>query len=82
MMEEREAEEEFTEEKKDRRKSKNTIVDPETGIISGQREIRKIGNSFYLNVPQEFMDQHNLKEGDRLSFGANHILKYMPIQEK
>jgi len=65
-----------------KRRSKNTIIDKETGIISGQREIRKMGNSYYINIPREFLDKHGLGEGDQLTFGANHLLKYMPQAEK
>ena len=73
---------EKAEEEKKKRKSKNIIIDKETGVISGQREIRKIGNSFYINIPREFLEQHGLKEGDPMTFGANHLLKYMPQAEK
>jgi len=68
-------------EKKSRR-SKNTIIDKETGVMSGQRVLRKIGDTFYINVPKEFLEQHSLKEGDILPFAANHLLKYIPMQEK
>lgn len=67
---------------KKKRRSKNTIVDKKTGIISGQRVVRKIGDTYYINVPKEFLDQHGLKEGDILPFAANHLLKYIPMQEK
>lgn len=69
-------------EEKKRRKSKNVIIDKESGIISGQREIRKMGNSYYINIPHEFLERHGLKEGDPMTFGANHLLKYMPQAEK
>lgn len=67
---------------KKRRRSKNTIIDRETGIMSGQRVVRKIGDTFYINIPKEFLEQHSLKEGDILPFAANHLLKYIPMQEK
>lgn len=67
-------------EKKSRR-SKNTIIDKETGVMSGQRVVRKIGDTFYINIPKEFLEQHSLKEGDILPFAANHLLKYIPMQE-
>lgn len=66
---------------KKRRRSKNTIIDKETGVMSGQRIVRKIGDTFYINIPKEFLEQHSLKEGDILPFAANHLLKYIPMQE-
>ena len=66
----------------EKRRSKNIIIHKRTGAISGLRKLRKFGDSYYLNVPKEFIEQHGLKAGDPLSLGANHILKYMPVQEK
>jgi len=79
-MEDKEKAEEGGEKK--HRKSKNVIIDKESGVISGQREIRKMGNSYYINIPREFLERHGLKEGDPMTFGANHLLKYMPQAEK
>lgn len=70
------------EKEKKTRRSKNTTIDEKTGIMSGQRVVRKIGDTFYINIPKEFLEQHGLKEGDILPFAANHLLKYIPMQEK
>lgn len=68
-------------EEKKTRQSKKTIIDKETGIISGQRPVVKVGDSFYINIPKEFMESHHLKKGSTLTLAANSILKYIPSEE-
>ena len=67
---------------KNERKSKNTIIDKETGVMSGQRKIRKIGDTHYINIPKEFLQRHGIKEGDVLPFAAGYLLEFIPMQEK
>ena len=64
------------------RQSKNTIIDKRTGIMSGQRAIRKIGDSHYINIPKEFLHRHGIKEGDILPFGGGYLLEYIPMRER
>lgn len=49
--------------------------------ITQNRRIRKIGSSYYLNLPPEFVAQNNIQPGDRVPVVANHILKVIPMSE-
>ncbi|MDI7258899.1 MAG: AbrB/MazE/SpoVT family DNA-binding domain-containing protein, partial [Thermodesulfobacteriota bacterium] len=51
------------------------------GIISEPRRTTRIGSSYYISLPKEFLEAHDIKEGDWLPVAANHILKVIPMAE-
>ena len=66
---------------KKRKRSKLTIYDEKSGVLVGERQLRKIGNGYYLHVPHEFMEAHGLKGDEMLPFIAKYTLKYIPIKK-
>jgi len=52
-----------------------------SGIITENRRLLKIGNSWYLNVPPEFVERNNLKNGDMVPVICNRNLKALPDWE-
>jgi len=66
-------------EEKRKRRSKKTVVEGE--VISGVRKVRKIGYSYYVTLPKEFLEKHGLKEGDTLTFIGKEALKFMPVKD-
>jgi len=46
------------------------------------RAVLKLGSSYYISIPPEFMRLHNLKKGDRLPVLAGKILKVVPMNEE
>jgi antitoxin component of MazEF toxin-antitoxin module len=51
-------------------------------LIVEKRKIYKFGGSFGILLPKEFVQAHNLKEGDEIPVLANHILKIVPMSEE
>jgi antitoxin component of MazEF toxin-antitoxin module len=51
-------------------------------LIVEKRKIYKFGGSFGILLPKEFIEAHNLKEGDEVPVLANHILKIVPMSEE
>lgn len=49
--------------------------------IALTRKIVKHGKSYYLAIPPEFMEKHQLKKGDVVPMVANSILKIVPVKE-
>lgn len=52
-----------------------------TTIRAEIRKMRKVGESFYLSLPPEFVKEHNLKPGDALPVAYNGVLIVTPIPE-
>jgi len=50
--------------------------------IAGVRRIIKMGGSYYVALPKEFLERHGLKEGDELPYVGNHVLKFVPVVEE
>jgi len=50
-------------------------------IVAEPRQVIKIGHSYYISLPPEFMKAHGIKQGDWLPTAANHILKVIPMPE-
>lgn len=50
--------------------------------ITENRRVLKIGNSYYLNLPAEFVKAHGIKPGTKVPITANHLLKVVPESEK
>lgn len=46
--------------------------------ITENRRVIKIGNSFYLNLPPEFVNRNNIEPGDKVPVTCNHLLKVIP----
>lgn len=46
------------------------------------RSVLKVGKSFYIALPREFVALHGIKKGDRLPVLANHIVKVVPMKEQ
>ena len=51
------------------------------GIVAEPRQVIKIGRSYYISLPPEFVKAHNIKAGDWLPTAADHILKVIPMAE-
>ena len=66
----------MTKERKKRR-SKNLVIDNETGEFSGLRRIIDVGGAYYVGVPREFVEKHCLKENGVFIVG-NGIMKVIP----
>ena len=60
-----------------KRRSKNTVIDDKTGEFSGLRKIVNIGGAYYVGVPREFVEKHNLKDSGVFIVG-NGIMKVIP----
>lgn len=50
--------------------------------MAGTRKVFRIGGSLAVSLPAEFVNAHNIKEGDDLPFAANNIIKYIPVCEE
>ena len=50
--------------------------------ITENRRVIKIGNSFYLNLPPEFVTLNNIKPGDKVPVTCDHLLKVIPHAER
>lgn len=48
----------------------------------GTRKVIRLGGSLVIGLPPNFIEAHNIKEGDDLPFAANHIIKYIPMPEE
>jgi len=46
------------------------------------RKILKIGNSYYINIPRQFIELHGLKAGERIPVLGDQILKVVPMKER
>ena len=53
------------------------------GPITVTRRILKLGNnSFYINLPQEFVKRHKLGKGDPLVvIAADNLMRVIPLTE-
>jgi hypothetical protein len=43
--------------------------------ITENRRVVKIGSSFYLNLPPEFVAAHNIKPGDKVAVTSDHLVR-------
>ena len=51
-------------------------------VIAEVRRVIKIGRSHYISIPPEFLEAHNIKQGDKIPIAANHIMKIIPMAEE
>jgi hypothetical protein len=45
------------------------------------RTVLKVGSSYYISIPPEFMKRHDIKKGDKLPVVAGQIMKVIPMGE-
>jgi len=64
---------------KRKKKSKKKMFGVPVAI---QRKLVKIGDTYYGQVPTEFVKYHELKEGDPIYIKANRRVTIVPIKEK
>lgn len=50
--------------------------------ITENRRVIKIGSSYYLNVPPEFVEQNGIKAGTKVPINCDHLLKVIPNAER
>jgi len=62
---------------KKKRRSKGFVTDGK--LVVGQRKLVKIGDTYYISVPKEFVEQHKLEPGEKLCIAADHIMKVIPM---
>jgi hypothetical protein len=60
-----------------KRRSKGITIDKETGEFVGFRKIIEMGGSYYIGVPREFIEKHNLK-GESVYVTGGDIMKIIP----
>lgn len=49
--------------------------------ITENRRVLKIGRSYYLNLPPEFVKTNHIRAGQMVPITADHILKVVPHAE-
>jgi len=62
--------------------SRGVVTDKEKKTMAGVRRVRKVGGSYYIAIPKEFLESHKIKEGDVIPFVSNHVLKFVPVKEE
>lgn len=50
--------------------------------ITENRRVVRIGHSFYLNLPPEFVIANNIEPGDKVPITCDHLLKVIPNTER
>lgn len=50
--------------------------------ITENRRVIKIGSSYYLNLPPEFVEQNKIKAGTKVPVTCDHLLKVIPHAER
>lgn len=48
----------------------------------GTRKVFRVGGSLVISLPPEFIEAHNIIEGEDLPYAANHIMKIIPMPEE
>jgi len=49
---------------------------------AGKKKVLKIGGTYYIGLPREFVISQNIKEGDELGMIANSEILITPVDEK
>ena len=52
------------------------------GPVVKVRSVLRIGKSYYIALPREFVNLHGIEKGDRLPVLADHIMKVVPMKEE
>lgn len=50
--------------------------------ITENRRVIKIGGSYYLNLPPEFVEENSIQPGTKVAVTCNHLLKVIPHTER
>ncbi|MFC1968544.1 hypothetical protein ACFLVX_04060 [Chloroflexota bacterium] len=50
--------------------------------ITENRRVIRIGSSFYLNLPPEFVERNGIKAGTKVPVTCDHLLKVIPHAER
>ena len=50
--------------------------------ITENRRVIKIGSSYYLNLPPEFVERNRIKAGTKVPVTCDHLLKVIPHAER
>jgi len=50
--------------------------------ITENRRVIKLGGSFYLNLPPEFVITNRIRPGDKVPITCDHLLKVIPHPER
>lgn len=50
--------------------------------ITENRRVLRIGRSYYLNLPPEFVTRNNIKPGQKVPITCDHLLKVVPHAER
>lgn len=50
--------------------------------ITENRRVIKVGGSYYLNLPPEFVEENGIKPGDKIPITCDHLLKVIPHTER
>lgn len=51
-------------------------------VTAGTRKVISLGGSLAITLPKEFVEAHDIQEGDDLPVAADHILKVIPMPER
>ena len=46
------------------------------------RSVLRVGKTYYIALPREFVNLHGIEKGDRLPVLADHIMKVVPMKEE
>jgi hypothetical protein len=63
-----------------KRRSKGITINKETGEFAGFRKILEVGGAYYVGVPREFVEKHNLK-GEYVYIVGGEIMKIIPREK-
>jgi len=61
-------------------RKKRTLKEGEP--ITENRRVIRLGQSFYLNLPPEFVTANNIKPGQKVPITCDHLLKVIPHPEE
>ncbi len=50
--------------------------------ITENRRVIRVGSSYYLNLPPEFVEQNGIKPGSKVPITCDHLLKVIPNAER
>jgi len=64
-----------------RRRSKGIVIDKETGEFAGIRKILEVGGAYYIGVPREFVEKHDLK-GKSVHIMGKDTMQIIPYSWK
>ena len=61
---------------------RSKILGRKEGVVITLRKIVKVGDSFYVSIPKEWLEKHDLKERDVVLLMADEIIKIIPAGGK